>query len=103
MERDATILLHNGLGGPCLSPLDVIRETLGEPVEHEPHPRRGPQVAVYDQPHFERKLKNIGQDGDEVGGAASDGVLAAADPDAGAQRSELGEIAVAAKAEILAG
>ena len=47
--------------------------------------------------------KAFRQDRDEFGRAAGDGVLAAADADAGAQRRELGEIAVAAKAEILAG
>ena len=42
--------------------------------------------------------KALGEDGDKVGRAAGDGVLAAADAGAGAQRRELGEIVVAAKA-----
>jgi len=56
---------------------------------------------VHHEPHFERHLEGVGQNGDKVGRAAGDGVLAAADADAGAQRRELGEVAVAAKAEIL--
>jgi hypothetical protein len=51
---------------------------------------------VHDQPDFERHLEGARQDRDELGCAPGDGVLAAAD--AGAQRRELGEIAIAAKA-----
>ena len=51
---------------------------------------------MHDQPDFERHLEGARQDRDELGCAPGDGVLAAAD--AGAQRRELGEIAIAAKA-----
>ena len=46
-------------------------------------------------------MEGVGQNRDKLGRAPGDHVLAAADADAGAQRRELGEIAVAAKAEIL--
>ena len=58
---------------------------------------------MHDEPHVKRHLERVRQNRNEVGRAAGDGVLTAPDPDAGAKRGELGEVAVAAKAEILAG
>ena len=58
---------------------------------------------MHDEPDLERVLDRVRQDGDELGRAPRDILLATADADAGAQRGELGEVVVATKEEILAG
>jgi hypothetical protein len=57
---------------------------------------------VHDEPNFQRVLYGVRQHGNEFGRAAGDILLATANADAGAQRRQLNEVAVAAEAEILA-
>ena len=101
--RRRRTLIGSRLSRPGRASLDVIGEPGRQPVEQKPAPAARLQIAVHDQPDLERQLEGVRQDRNEFRHAPRDSVLTAADADAGAQRGELGEVAVAAKAEVFAG
>ena len=81
---------------------DKVRQPSGETVEDQTHAPGDLQILVHGEPDFQCVLDRVRQDGDEFRRSPRDVFLAAADADAGAQRRELGEVAVAAEAEIFA-
>ncbi len=58
---------------------------------------------MHDKPDLEGHLEYAGQNRDEIVRTPGNALLAAADADAGAERGQLRQIAVAAKAEIRPG
>ena len=71
-------------------------------VEQQSDAPRVAQVLVHGQPHVETEIEQVRQDRNQIRIARRHAVLADADADAGADRRELADIAVAAIGEQLA-
>src|SRR5690606_32421629 len=77
----------------------VPLEVLDELVEDEPDAAHVPEVLVRDHPDLEPEGE-LGEHAPETGRAAREGELAGADADAGTERGELRQIAVAPEDEV---
>jgi len=73
----------------------IGREAPGQMVVNQAHAARRAQILMHHQPHFEIEADLAGQHRQEIGIAARDRVLAAADSEARAQRGEARMFAVA--------
>src|SRR5471030_1066134 len=82
-----------------LTTSQIVSKTARDPIEQQSNPARRLKIFVHGYPDLQLELNGLCQDRHEFRRPLGDVVLAAADPNPGAQCCQLCRVAVASKAK----